>query len=101
MLYIATLALAKLSIISLLMILTASKFHHNLGLGLTCSIALWGILSVIVSAFQCGSFEPWRFYGVDKKCFNIVCCDILILSQRVADKLFRLPFGNACVYSTS
>jgi uncharacterized membrane protein YoaK (UPF0700 family) len=58
LLYIATLCFAKLSIISLLMILTASKLHRNLGLLLTGFIAAWSILSGSVSAFQCGALEP-------------------------------------------
>lgn len=73
LLYIATLALAKLSIISLLMILTASDLHRNLGVGLTAVIALWGIASELVAAFQCGLIEPWRFVGVDTHCMSLVC----------------------------
>ncbi|KAI0585562.1 hypothetical protein TUN199_04852 [Pyrenophora tritici-repentis] len=92
MLYIATLALAKLSIISLLMILTASKFHRNLGLGLTCFIALWGIMSGIVSAFQCGNTEPWRFHGVGERCFHITsfwqCMGVLNIVTDLALILF-------------
>ena len=38
------------------MILTESKLHRNLGLGLTGFIALWSALSEVVSAFQCGAF---------------------------------------------
>ncbi|KAF1946912.1 hypothetical protein EJ02DRAFT_418256 [Clathrospora elynae] len=71
LLYIATLAFAKLSIISLLMILTASKFHRNLGIALTCFIGLWGVVSEFVSAFQCGTVEPWRYIGVEGRCFNM------------------------------
>ncbi|RMZ73332.1 integral membrane [Pyrenophora seminiperda CCB06] len=91
-LYIATLALAKLSIISLLMILTASKFHRNIGLGLTGFIALWGVLSVIVSALQCGKFEPWRFLGVNEKCFHVTsfwqCMGVLNVVTDLALILF-------------
>ncbi|ORX91865.1 hypothetical protein BCR34DRAFT_271458 [Clohesyomyces aquaticus] len=60
LLYIATLAFAKLSIISLLMILTASPLHHWIGRSLAASIAVWGVLSIFASAFQCGAHEPWR-----------------------------------------
>ncbi|KAL6155154.1 hypothetical protein ACJQWK_00761 [Exserohilum turcicum] len=72
MLYIATLGFAKLSIISLLMMLTASKLHRNLGLALACFIALWAVFSICVSAFQCGTIEPWRFLGNNRICFDIV-----------------------------
>ncbi|KAL6710958.1 hypothetical protein ACN47E_006833 [Coniothyrium glycines] len=70
LLYIATLAFAKLSIISLLMILTASNLHRNLGIGLTGFIALWGIVSEFVTAFQCGAKEPWRFIGIEGQCID-------------------------------
>ncbi|KAG9191681.1 hypothetical protein G6011_10415 [Alternaria panax] len=72
LLYIATLCFAKLSIISLLMVLTASKLHRNLGLGLTGFIALWSALSEVVSAFQCGAVEPWRFLLREGSCFDLV-----------------------------
>ncbi|KAF2124995.1 hypothetical protein P153DRAFT_379080 [Dothidotthia symphoricarpi CBS 119687] len=65
LLYIATLAFAKLSIISLLMILTASKLHRNIGLGMLGFIALWGVISEFATAFQCGELEPWRFIDQD------------------------------------
>ncbi|KAF1913211.1 hypothetical protein BDU57DRAFT_457023 [Ampelomyces quisqualis] len=71
LLYIATLVFAKLSIISLLMILTASDLHRNLGIGLTGIIALWGFISEFVAAFQCGSSEPWRFISPDQRCLNM------------------------------
>ncbi|CAO2652760.1 Nn.00g021710.m01.CDS01 [Neocucurbitaria sp. VM-36] len=71
LLYIATLAFAKLSIISLLMILTASDLHRNLGIGLTGFIALWGIASEFVTAFQCGTVEPWRFLGPEVQCLDL------------------------------
>ena len=72
LLYIATLAFAKLSIISLLMILTASNLHRKLGWTLIGLIALWGILSEFVSAFQCGANEPWRFLGMKDQCLGLV-----------------------------
>mgnify|MGYP004537318443 CR=1 FL=1 len=71
-LYIATLALAKLSIISLLMILTASDRHRRLGLGLTGFIALWGVVSMITTSFQCGSTYPWRTDDRERDCINLV-----------------------------
>lgn len=72
LLYIATLGLAKLSIISLLIILTASKPHRNLGLALASFIGLWTVFSICLAAFQCGTTEPWRFLGNEEMCFNIV-----------------------------
>jgi hypothetical protein len=81
MLYIATLGFAKLSIISLLMILTASKMHRNLGLALAGFIALWAVFSICVSAFQCGTTDPWRFLGNEEVCFNIVCHSLAIKSS--------------------
>jgi hypothetical protein len=77
LLYIATLAFAKLSIISLLMILTASDLHRNLGIGLTGIIALWGVISQFVVAFQCGSLESWRFIEPRHRCLNLVCTILL------------------------
>ncbi|KAF2824245.1 hypothetical protein CC86DRAFT_468415 [Ophiobolus disseminans] len=71
LLYIATLAFAKLSIISLLMILTASDLHRNLGTGLAAVIALWGVVAEFVAAFQCGSAEPIRFIGRESRCINL------------------------------
>ncbi|KAF2623653.1 hypothetical protein BU25DRAFT_172087 [Macroventuria anomochaeta] len=71
-LYIATLALAKLSIISLLMILTASDRHRHLGLGLTGFIALWGVASVIATSFQCGSAYPWRTADAERDCIDFI-----------------------------
>ncbi|KAF2676399.1 hypothetical protein K458DRAFT_379955 [Lentithecium fluviatile CBS 122367] len=71
LLYIATLALAKLSIISLLMILTASDQHRNLGISLTIFIALWGVVSVFVAAFQCGLDEPWKFIRAGSRCISL------------------------------
>jgi hypothetical protein len=73
LLYIATLTFAKLSIISLLMILTASDLHRNLGISLTSIIALWGVISQLVAAFQCGSFESWRFIDPKHHCLDLVC----------------------------
>jgi hypothetical protein len=73
LLYIATLALAKLSIISLLMILTASDLHRNLGIALACIISLWGFVSEFVGAFECGSSEPWQFLDSTTRCLDQVC----------------------------
>lgn len=72
LLYIATLSFAKLSIISLLMILTASEMHRYMGIGLTVFIAVWGMVSEFVSAFQCGTVEPWRFADPGHTCLDIV-----------------------------
>ncbi|KAJ4987855.1 hypothetical protein SVAN01_06585 [Stagonosporopsis vannaccii] len=71
-LYITTLALAKLSIISLLMILTASDKHRHLGLGLTGFIALWGLVSVIATSFQCGRTHPWRTSNRERDCIDFI-----------------------------
>lgn len=54
------------------MILTASKTHHSLGVGMTTFIALWGIVSEFVTAFQCGSVEPWRFIDAGNTCIGLV-----------------------------
>ncbi|KAL5432991.1 hypothetical protein PMIN05_008577 [Paraphaeosphaeria minitans] len=70
LLYIATLTLAKLSIISLLMLLTASHSHHKFGWVLTGFIALWGIITEIIAAFQCGPQKPWLFHGDDAHCLS-------------------------------
>lgn len=72
LLYIATLVFAKLSIISLLMILTASDLHRNFGIGLTGIIAVWGFVSELVAAFQCGSMDPWRFIDAAHRCLDLV-----------------------------
>jgi hypothetical protein len=55
------------------MILTASNLHRNLGMGLTGFIALWGVISEFVTAFQCGTVEPWRFLGLGSQCIDMVC----------------------------
>ncbi|CAN9116102.1 unnamed protein product [Alternaria alternata] len=75
LLYIATLCFAKLSIISLLMILTESKLHRNLGLGLTGFIALWSALSEVVGGDCFGLAAFWQTVGV----VNIVTDLALIL----------------------
>jgi len=54
------------------MILTESRFHHNLATVLTAIIALWGIIAEFVAAFQCGTAEPLRFVGADHRCHNLV-----------------------------
>jgi hypothetical protein len=72
LLYITTLVFAKLSIISLLMMLSEGSLHRNLGLGLTGIIATWGAVSELVAAFQCGSVEPWRFLGLEHHCIDLV-----------------------------
>ncbi|KAL1605999.1 hypothetical protein SLS59_003123 [Nothophoma quercina] len=71
-LYIATLALAKLSIISLLINITASERHRHLGFGLTGFIALWGVVSVLVTSFQCGSTYPWRTGNLERDCVDFI-----------------------------
>lgn len=58
------------------MILTASERHRNLGLGLTGFIALWGIVSVFVTSFQCGSSYPWRTDDLERDCIDMVCLDV-------------------------
>jgi hypothetical protein len=73
LLYIATLSLAKLSIISLLMLLTASNSHRQFGWALTAFIALWGIITEFIAAFQCGTQKPWEFLGEDAHCLSVVC----------------------------
>lgn len=72
LLYIATLALAKLSIISLMIILTASDLHRRLGTALTAFIAVWGVASELAAAFQCGVVEPWHSFGPGSSCFSLV-----------------------------
>jgi hypothetical protein len=72
LLYITTLVFAKLSIISLLMMLAEGPLHGNLGIGLTGIIATWGFVSEFVAAFQCGSVEPWRFLGSENHCIDLV-----------------------------
>ncbi|PVH98101.1 hypothetical protein DM02DRAFT_478682, partial [Periconia macrospinosa] len=72
LLYVATLALAKLSIISLLMILTASDLHRNMGIGLTATIALWGIVSAFTAAFQCGVNQPWQYSQREGNCLSMI-----------------------------
>jgi hypothetical protein len=55
------------------MILTASSLHRRLGWILTGFIAIWGIMSEFVSAFQCGNVEPWRFIGMEEhRCLDLV-----------------------------
>jgi hypothetical protein len=75
-LYISTLALAKLSVISLLINITASDLHQHLGIGLTVFIALWGGISVCIGALQCGTKSPWRFIGAGSSCLSLVRSDM-------------------------
>lgn len=72
LLYLATLTFAKLSIISLLMILTASDLHRRLGITITTFIVVWGVVGEFVAAFQCGAKEPWRFMGETSTCVGMV-----------------------------
>jgi hypothetical protein len=72
LLYIATLALAKLSIISLLMMIKASDLHRNIGVGLTVFITTWGVVSICVGALQCGTDKPWKFIGGIGSCTSLV-----------------------------
>ncbi|PSN69516.1 hypothetical protein BS50DRAFT_664532 [Corynespora cassiicola Philippines] len=72
LLYLATLTLAKLSIISLLMILTASDLHRKLGITIAVFIALWGFISEFVAAFQCECHTPWEIIGPNRKRYDLV-----------------------------
>lgn len=72
LLYIATLVFAKLSIISLLKMLTESTLHTNLSIALIAIISVWGFVSIFVAAFPCGKVEPWRFIEPRDKCLNLV-----------------------------
>lgn len=94
--YIATLTLAKLSIISLLMILTASSLHRKFGWVLTAFIALWGIVTEFVAAFQCGAQNPWQFLSEEAQCLSMVCQPthryIMLLSDRAQAGFWR-SFG--------
>ncbi|KAF2035185.1 hypothetical protein EK21DRAFT_54871 [Setomelanomma holmii] len=71
LLFIVTLVFAKLSIISLLRNITEAELHRYLGITLTVTIALWGVVFAIVTSFQCGGSEPWRFIDRESKCFNL------------------------------
>ncbi|KAF2656093.1 hypothetical protein K491DRAFT_745555 [Lophiostoma macrostomum CBS 122681] len=71
LLYIATLASAKLSIISLLRMLTASELHQKFGIALTAFVSLWGIISELIAAFQCGARKPWSFLGPESVCSSL------------------------------
>lgn len=99
LLYIATLALAKVSILSLLMILTAADLHRRLGIVLTVVIAVWGIASVFVAAFQCGFDEPWRFFGAGSSCFSMVWI-FAVSNWLVTDGMSRSPSGVQWAPST-
>jgi hypothetical protein len=96
MLYVATLALAKLSIISLLMILTASRTHRNMGIGLTAFIALWGIVTLLVAAFQCGSSAPWQSFGPGSRCIDMVWSYDLSSNGRLTTCIDRVLAGHRC-----
>jgi hypothetical protein len=98
LLYIATLVFAKLSIISLLMILTASDLHRNLGSVLAGIIVIWGFISEFVAAFQCGSLEPWRFIGPEHRCLDLVGMMLCPYHQMMLTYP-RLPSGSVWVYS--
>ena len=72
LLYIATLASAKISIVSLLLLLTASEGHRRVGISLAAFIAVWGLVSVLTAAFQCSRSEPWRAFGAEARCYDMV-----------------------------
>ncbi|CAI6337603.1 unnamed protein product [Periconia digitata] len=92
LLYIATLALAKLSIISLLMILTASDLHRNMGIALTAMIALWGLVSEFTAAFQCGIDRPWQYSDTTDKCLSMIKVWLGVAVGNMITDLFLVLF---------
>lgn len=64
--------------------ITASNRHRHLGLGLTGFIALWGIVSIIATSFQCGSTHPWRTSNRESQCIDLV--GLTPIFRRMADR---------------
>ncbi|OCK96684.1 uncharacterized protein K441DRAFT_606998 [Cenococcum geophilum 1.58] len=69
-LYVATLASAKLSIISLMVMLTASELHRMVGILLGSFIAIWAFSSEFAVAFQCGIPRTWDSLGDAANCYD-------------------------------
>lgn len=101
MLYIATLVFAKLSIISLLVILTASEIHRNVGIVVIVLISLWGIVAEFVIGFQCGPVEPWRFFHRSAHCLDLVSEISFSRFSKISADNYRPYFGALWVSSTS
>lgn len=69
-LYVATLASAKLSIISLMVMLTASELHRMMGILLGSFIAVWAFSSEFAVAFQCKIPRTWDSLGDAANCYD-------------------------------
>jgi hypothetical protein len=98
LLYIATLTLAKLSIISLLINIVSSDTHRTLGIALTGIIVSWGIISIVVGALQCGPHEPWRFIETTHKCVNLVCLQNHLFIPNLTLSRYRYSSGVLLAY---
>ena len=71
-LYIAALACAKMSTLSLLHGLTRFVGHRRPILAVGCFVVVWAVCALLSSAFQCNLPRPWAFET--GKCFHQVCC---------------------------
>lgn len=69
-LYVATLASAKLSIISLMVMLTASELHRMMGILLGSFITIWAFSSEFAVAFQCKIPRTWDSLGDAANCYD-------------------------------
>lgn len=67
LLYILTLALAKLSVCAGLTALSPDTGHRRLTLAFVVSVLLWALVAFIGTAFQCGGHGPWEG---DAKCLD-------------------------------
>lgn len=63
LLYIASLALARVSVLIFVMQLSPRRTYKQVSLGLIITISVWSLLSVFTLAFQCSIPKPWDFYG--------------------------------------
>lgn len=74
------------------MILTASETHRNMGIGLTGFIALSGVVSEFVVAFQCGTSDPWLFLLAQSQCLDMVRMRSAVTFLEIANLACKTSF---------
>jgi hypothetical protein len=91
LLFIAALALAKLSVVWFLARLTPSSIYVRLCTGMAALCAAWGTGGVLALALRCDLAEPWIIIGA--KCPNLVSLRILSLMDLAAHKHTATPMA--------
>ena len=85
-LYMASLCLAKISILLLLERLAVSRLHKRITFATAGVVALWAVVGIVVLAAQCGSSTPWASSApkcIDLKAFWIAMAIPDILTELV------------------